>query len=261
MSEATTRARPRPAADLAAAVGFLTLLPTGRWDEDRPPRAVGWYGWVGWLVGAPVAGVTWLLLRFVVPARPMLTLLLGVVIVGSWALITRALHWDGLADTFDGILGGSSPERRLEIMRDSRIGAFGAVALLFTAIVEVVAVAALVEVGALWVLVMAAVIARVAATAAAWTMPAARREGLGLTAMGDPGPYDVTVTVVACLALLVFAPFAPAAFFAVMAVGVTASFGVPRVLARQVGGMTGDLFGATVLLVEMIVLLTGALLT
>ena len=261
MRDTTTRARPRPIADLAAAVGFLTMLPAGRWDEACPPRAVGWYGWVGWLIGAPVAGVAWLLLRFVMPARPMLTLLLGVLIVGVWALLTRALHWDGLADTFDAIWGGSGPQRRLEIMRDSRIGSFGAVAILFTALVEVVAVAALVEVGALWVLVMAAVIARGAASAAAWTMPAARREGLGLTAMGDPGPYDVIVTAAACLVLLVFAPFAPAPFFAVLAMGVTAAFAVPRLLARGVGGMTGDLFGATVLLVEAIVLLTGALLT
>ncbi len=261
MSPDPRHARPRPVADFLAAVRLLTLLPAGVRHEGRSPRVTGWFGWVGWLVGGSAAGGVWLLQRYVLLPRPMITLLLAVAVVGAWALVTRAMHWDGIADTADGLWGGATADRRLDIMRDSRIGAFGAVALVFTAMLEVAAVAALIEVGALWVLVVAAVISRVAASTAAWTLPAARSDGLGHSVTSDPGIYDVAAAGLSCLALLIFAPFAPAPFFAIALVGLTAAFAVPRLLAREVGGMTGDLFGATVVLVEVIVVLTGALLT
>ena len=133
-------------------------------------------------------------------------LLVAALVLAAWALLTRFLHWDGLADAFDGLWGGATRERRLEIMRDSRVGSFGVAAMMMTALVQLAAMALLVERGALWAIVAAPVLARAAASAAAWTLPAARRDGLGLTAMEAPGFYDVTVTAAALLALVALWP-------------------------------------------------------
>ncbi len=263
MSEPVTeKVPPRPLSDFASAVGFLTLLPIGRtWPDGRPPRSVGWYPWVGWVLGGGVGLALWSHERFWGPLHGSLALLAGVGIVVVWGVLTRFLHWDGLADSFDGLWGGQTPERRLEIMRDSRIGSFGAAAMLMVALLQVAAVTALIEKGALWVIVAAPVIARFSAALAAWELPNARKDGLGLTAMGAPGIYDRAVAGVAALALLgfVFAGLPTHTFIWVVGIGFVSGLIVPRLLSKPVGGMTGDLFGATVLLVEVCVLVTGVI--
>jgi adenosylcobinamide-GDP ribazoletransferase len=257
------RQRARPLTDFAAAIGFLTLLPCGRvWPEGRMPRAVGWYGWVGWLLAAAALLPLALVQHYLgVPDMPR-ALLTGVLVVTAWALLTRFLHWDGLADTFDGIWGGSTPERRLEIMRDSRIGAFGVAAIVLTALVQVSSATVLLAQGALWPFLVAPVVARFSASLAAWELPAARRDGLGLTSMGHPGLYERLVTGAAALALVVCISLGATSnmFVLVTGAGVIAGMAAPRLLSKPVGGMTGDIFGATVLLVETAVLLTGAVL-
>jgi adenosylcobinamide-GDP ribazoletransferase len=257
-------APPRPAVDFAAAIGFLTLLPIGRtWPDERRPRSVGWYGWVGWVLGAIVLAPVWLTVRTAGLPDATHALLLGAVAVAAWALLTRFLHWDGLADTFDGIWGGDTVERKLEIMRDSRIGSFGAAAMVMTALLQVIALGAVLAHGMLWPLIAAPVAGRLAASLAAWQLPAARREGLGLTAMEKPERYEWIVSGSAALVLALLLAVAianPLRVLLVLCVAAAAAFLVPRMLARPVGGMTGDLFGATVILVETVVLLIGAVI-
>lgn len=253
----------RPLSDFAAAIGFLTLLPFGRaWPDDRTPRSVGWYGWVGWILGGSAGLGLAALARWGDVGRPGVPLLAAAVVVAAWAVLTRFLHWDGLADTFDGLLGGSDPERRLEIMRDSRIGSFGAGAMMMTALIQVASGAALVANGRIWVFVVAPVVGRFSVSLAAWELPAARLDGLGLTSMGRSGVYDRLVAGAAALGLLLFvvSGVPTHAFLMVAGIGIASGVLVPRMLMRPVGGMTGDLFGATVLLVETIVLVTGAFL-
>ena len=252
--------RPNPVRDLAAAVGFLTVLPFGRvWREGREPRGVGFYPWVGWILGGAAGGALLALTRLAGHPPRTAAALGGALVVAGWALLTRFLHWDGLADSADGVLGGSTPERRLEIMRDSRIGSFGAAAVVMVALVQVSAAGALVARGLWWVLVAAPVIGRAAASAAAWTLPAARREGLGLSVVRRPGTYDLVVWAIgtASVAALFFAgaPVRPLATTCMA--GLAAAVLVPSALARPVGGVTGDVLGASVLLVEIVVLVTG----
>lgn len=252
---------PRPFVDFVTAIGFLTLLPFGRtWPDDRPPRSVGWYPWVGWLLGL-IAVVPFAAHFFF--GRPAFTptraLLFSAGVVGFLAIVTRFLHWDGLADALDGLWGGRTRERRLEIMRDSRIGSFGAAAMLVVGLIQVTALADALAQQRLWVLLAAPVLGRFGASLAAWTLPAARREGLGLTAMERPHFYDVAVAATALIALLgVVSLSDPVRGGVVIVAGLVSTSAVPRLLARPVGGMTGDLFGATVLLVETAVLVVGA---
>jgi adenosylcobinamide-GDP ribazoletransferase len=252
-----------PLRDLAAALGFLTLLPVGRtWPKGAIPRAVGFYPWVGWLLGGAAGGVLWAAMRLSGHAPVGGGLLLGALTIGGWALLTRLLHWDGLADTFDGLWGGATPERRLEIMRDSRIGSFGAAAIVMVAIVQTAAVADIVHAGVVWPVVVAPVFGRAAVSMAAWTMPSPRDDGLGLTAIGRPGAYDLVAWSLATAGIALLAGWAPVTPLTVVCtVGLMGVLLIPRALARPVGGMTGDLFGATVLLVETLVLVTGAVVS
>lgn len=258
--DGAARVRPNPPHDLAAAVGFLTLLPVGRdWPAARRPRSVGYYPWVGWLLGG-LAGGSLLAARALAGQYPRSAALLGgALVIAGWGLLTRLLHWDGLADTADGLWGGHDAQGRLEIMRDSRVGSFGAAAIALTALVQVGAAASVVSQGRWWVLVTAPVIARAGASAAAWTIKAARLEGLGLTTVSRPGAYDVAVWAVATagVASLVLAGAPGAALATTCMAGLAAAILLPAGLSRPVGGVTGDILGASVILVETVVLVVG----
>jgi len=111
-----------------SAVQFLTRLPVPDpgWEEGRLDRAAKWFPLVGALVGL-VSGGTFFLFLFLglkFPLSMLLAILIGI-------LVTGALHEDGLADTADGLGGGQTRERRLAIMKDSSIGTYGALALIF----------------------------------------------------------------------------------------------------------------------------------
>ena len=254
---------------LGAALGFLTVLPVGRdWPEGEPPDAVPWYPAVGWAAGTLGVGVVWGLDALGV-SLVRNSFLVGALVVAVWALFTRFLHWDGLADTADGLLGSFDREARLRIMRDSRVGAFGATAVAATLLLQAGAVASLVSVGAWWPIVVAPVAGRAAVSLAAWMLPAARTEGLGLTVV-TPGASLSARLVSSFAMLLVVVPIAadvmlgPAGWgvwevVAVLVAMDVLALSVPRLLARGVGGMTGDLFGATVVLVETGTLVVAAL--
>lgn len=263
MSERAALDPPRPLADLGSAFALLTVLPTGGIAaRSGSTRAAGWYPWVGWVLAAavvlPLVGAMRLLGHTPVKGA----MLAGALVVAAWAALTRLLHWDGLADTFDGLLGGHTRERRLEIMRDSAIGAFGAAAIAIVAIVQVAAIADFASEGRWWPLVVAPVLGRLSAALGAWMLPAARADGLGAGAVARPGVYGVLVATVPVVALVALTlAHVPVTALAVTAgVGVAAAFVVPRVLARGVGGITGDLLGASILLVETLLLVVGAIL-
>ncbi len=259
MSDA--RRRPSPLRDAGAALSLLTLLPVDvSWSEGGRPRPVGYFPWVGWLLGIAGALVAFGPGRLAAPSGvgPYLA---GTATVLGWAVVTRGLHWDGLADTVDGAWGAHDRERRLEIMSDSHIGAFGMTAIVLFALLQTAAVAACVARGAYWVVIVTPVLARAAASGACWVLPAAKPDGLGYGVVGRPGPYDSIVwasALAACAPLGVFAQ-TRGAFMLVLAVGLLGGIVVAWRLSRTVGGLTGDLLGATVLVTEALVLVVGAM--
>lgn len=225
-----------------AAVAFLTRVPIrGSFTAEDVGRGGVFFPLVGAGIGLVQLGL-WKL------ASPRVsTLLVAVLIVSLGAWITRGLHLDGLADFADGLGGGGTNEEALGIMKDSRIGSFGAIALVLVLGAKVAAIDALAEP---WMLVLAPALSRWTAVALGFAVPYARRDVPSPTRHG--GRLELagaTLTAGAIAALLGGA----------LAVGsvVVVSFVVAVIAKRRIGGVTGDVLGANVELAETAALVTA----
>src|ERR687888_1161602 len=230
---------------MRSALSFLTILPLGgQTPEGRLGRV--WFPAVGALLGLLAGGVFWS--RGRVLGAPVA----AVGAVAALAVLTGGLHLDGLADAADGLVGGSSPERRLEIMRDSRVGVFGAVSLVLLLLAEVAALARLDGVRAVVALVVAGALSRWTLLLVVGLLPYVRASGLGVAAAGGRRVLDLVLgSVPAALVLLLdWRRGALAAGLALLAAGMVA-----LVARRRVGGATGDVYGAATELAELAALL------
>jgi adenosylcobinamide-GDP ribazoletransferase len=111
--------------NLISALQFITILPLGKGKSFDPPKMVPYFPLVGILLGLLMAGFDAIIIRF---WAPPVVALLDIILL---AVLTGAFHIDGLGDTADGLLGPRSRDKALEIMKDSRIGTMGLVAILF----------------------------------------------------------------------------------------------------------------------------------
>jgi adenosylcobinamide-GDP ribazoletransferase len=234
-------------ADLRAAFGLLTRLPVG--SCSTPPdlaRCV----WAFPLVGLVVNGI----------AAAVCTAGLPPLLGGAWALavtmlLTGALHEDGLADTADGLGGGRNPARKMEIMRDSRIGSYGALALSMSLLIRFSAIAVIAHPES--ALVTAGVLGRGAMIVPLMLLPPARPDGMGAI-VGHPPMIAAALGLAlsAAVAWLVLGGRpAIAAVMAAAGVGLV----VTGLVWRQIGGYTGDTLGAVEVLTECVVLSVGTL--
>lgn len=239
-----------PLRGLRAALAWLTVIPVSA-DEAADP--VPWFPWVAVVPGA--AGVvSAAVVAALVPGDPG-ALLAGVAVVASWAALTGMMHLDGLADAADALVGSKPREERLRIMRDSRIGSFGAGALTLTLMACAASSAVLVSAGRYGAILLAPVMARWSAAVALSTIPAARPDGLAarLASTRPATSYLLATLPVALVAGLARPSALP------VAAGLVAAVALPRLLSRQVGGLTGDVVGASIVLVETAVLIAAAL--
>ncbi|MCK0209801.1 adenosylcobinamide-GDP ribazoletransferase [Starkeya koreensis] len=242
--------------DVPAALRFLSRLPVrlpseptedGPPDLDRLGPALPLAGAVLGLIGAlALAAGHWLGLGGFLAA----TLAVGVLVA-----ITGALHEDGLADVADA-LGGWSVERRLEIMKDSRVGSYGVCALILAFALRLGALAGLLAGGlpaAGAGLVAAVAVSRLAGLFMLAALPFARPDGLARSA-GVPGATSrrtALIVGVALAALLVVPTLGALPLVGALALGAGAYLGVVRLARAQFGGQTGDVAGAATLLVEI----------
>jgi adenosylcobinamide-GDP ribazoletransferase len=240
--------------DLLGAVRFLTRVPVPRTQasEDSLPRTLVWFPLVGLLVGGSAALVAKALGEHL--ARPVVAL--GV--VTYLVLLTGGLHEDALADAADGFGGGWTRERILLILRDSRIGSYGALALALSLGARVLLLATMPPERVVGSLVAAAVLSRWTALPLAAWLPAARVENDGQGARIS-GKIPWTMVVVGTMMALVLAAFAlhGRAVAAVLAVSVVTG-ATGYFYRRKIGGVTGDCFGATIQLAEIAVYVCGA---
>jgi adenosylcobinamide-GDP ribazoletransferase len=206
---------------------------------------------IGALIGLLGAAAYWIAVRLNLP--PLLGATLAVT---ATLAATGCLHEDGLADTFDGFGGGRSRERKLEIMRDSRIGTYGACALALSLMLRIGALASLADPGAVALALIAAHAgARATLPLFLALVPPARPDGLGADA-GRPSPASVAVAALLGIVLLL-ASLGGAGSLVALA-GLLLMLGVMRALClRQIGGQTGDTAGALEQIGEIVVLLTA----
>jgi adenosylcobinamide-GDP ribazoletransferase len=175
----------------------------------------------------------------------------AVLLLAANALATGGLHLDGLMDTADGVFGGRTVERRLEIMRDSRIGAFGALAGGLTLLGQYACLSELTGVARLTALVVALSLGRWTMAAAIGAFPSARATGLGATFHQAGGRWPLALATGIALAAAAAAGLVGLCGFGA-AVLVTLLGG--RFLTGRLGGLTGDTYGALAMIAETFVL-------
>ncbi len=242
------------AADLHLAGVFLTRLPLGSlMRAGTPARAVRAYPVVGAAVGAAGGGTLLAAAALGLPAPAAAGLAVGVTI-----LVTGALHEDGLADVADAC-GPADRDQRLAVMRDSRVGTFGVLALVLSVLLRVAALAGPAPLVAAAGLAGAAGAARAGPAVLLHAMPPARGDGLA-AGVGRPDRETLGWAVgLGALALVLPAVAAGPTAAAAMALAVAAATAGAGFLAhRLVGGLTGDTLGAGIQAAEITALLALA---
>ncbi len=234
-----------PWRDIMLVVTFLTRLPVPITDHAiRPLASAAWAFPIAGIVTGGVGGAVFY------GAVLLGTPLLVAVVLGLAAsvLLSGGLHEDGLADVADGFGGGATREKKLEIMHDSRIGAYGVLAVIFSAGLRVAAYAAIADQAGMQVVFAAflgvGILSRGLLPAVMMALPIARTDGLSKSA-GRPGVAGVSISLTLGLIGVVLpfhARYEPVAL-AVVGAGV-AVFVLCLIAKRQIGGQTGDVIGA-----------------
>jgi adenosylcobinamide-GDP ribazoletransferase len=243
--------------DMLTAVQFLTRLrvPSGPYEQDSLARAVKFFPIVGLLIGSGSLLVYWLL----APHLPLMVVALLVVVY--LVAVTGCFHEDGLADSVDGFGGGWEREKVLAIMRDSRIGTYGASALALSLLARVLLIASLPRNEVASYLLVAPVLSRWTTLPLSFFLPPARErsedqidgQGARIARLTTRGTLIVgsLFTLVIAFALLRIRAFAPI----LVSAGVTLATAL--YYNHRIGGVTGDCFGATNQLTEIAVYLCG----
>jgi len=262
-TQATPPAWPGWLIATATCIRFYSRLPVPALPGENPhalpdfrlvPRALPFAALV---IAAPATLIA--LLAGLAGVNALLTAALAVT---ALVVTTGALHEDGLADSADGLFGGHTPERRLEIMKDSRVGTFGALALGLSLLLRVSALAAILQGAGAWAAAAAVLVAapwsRVEGIRILATTPPTRRDGASAS-VGQPerSVLPVAYGLSGALALLLAAtgalPFA--GIMLGLALSLLAAFWLSRIAIRLIGGQTGDILGAAQQLGEIAIYL------
>lgn len=233
-------------AEARLALMLLSRLPAGRLPDPAPRFADA--AWAFPLAGLAVGAMAALVLTLALAAGLPATVAAGLALTTQIAL-TGGLHEDGLADLCDGLWGGHDRARRLEIMRDSRIGSYGALGVVLSVGLRWAALAAIPDPAT--ALIVAAMASRTAPVALmAWLEPA-RSDGLGHAAAQVGGLRVAVAFILGLVPLVLFAQGFAAAVLAALAVT-----GLALAAKARIGGQTGDVLGAAQQIAEIAVLLT-----
>lgn len=252
-----------------SAAGFLSRLPVFKLiaalklDNAGPDfgKMSRYFAPAGLIVALP-AGLLAILLSHTV----MTPFLIATLAIAALTATTGALHEDGLGDVADGLGGGATRERKLEIMRDSRIGTYGAVTLVLSLLIRIGAVTALLDVDSGLPFFLAFLgIAAASRGAMVWLwayLPPARAESGLSRSHGMPSREDArfAVALAAMIGLFGLLPLlGPARSIFVLVCGAFATVAWAGISKRQIGGHTGDVLGATQQICEVALLLACAI--
>ena len=229
---------------------YLTIVPIPGVAPslEGPGRAAAWFPVVGLAIGALLVVVDHVTALYFAP------LLAALLTVTVWKLVTGGLHLDGVADCLDGLVG-KDPVQRLAIMRDSRIGAFGAVGLILFLLLEVAAVSGI-DAGIRWrALLVAPVVGRAMSPLMARMFPAAA-SGHGARFRAEIGVAGPAVAM--AIAFVVAIGVLGAVGVLALVIGVALTTAIGAFMTRRLDGVSGDVHGAVVEFTELFVLLVVA---
>jgi adenosylcobinamide-GDP ribazoletransferase len=244
-------ARVSPWLAFAAALQFLTISPPlvrRPFKDAELVASVAFFPLVGLLLGGLLAafsaGLRWLL-----PVE-----VAAILVLSAWVVLTGGLHIDGFLDSCDALFGGRTPEERLKILRDERVGAFAVAGGILLLMLKVAALARLEDPGS--ALLVACVLGRWLICLAILLFPYGRAQGLGRTMKDHAGRRQgLPATLIAVLAIGVIAPiWGSLATIAALLVAAWAA----RFTLRRLPGLTGDSYGAICELGEAVVLVVWA---
>jgi adenosylcobinamide-GDP ribazoletransferase len=227
--------------DLLSAFALLSRVPV---PDHKGSGAASAWAWP--VVGAALGALTALIAQ--------LALWLGfthgitaVLVLGLGAVLTGGLHEDGLSDTADGLFGGWTRERRLEIMKDSRVGSYGVLALVLVTLARWSALTSVLATGSPWVLVAVGALSRAPMAVIMAALPNARGTGLS-HATGRPTPQGALIGAALSVACAIL--FAGWAALTMLGAVIVISALLARSATRRIGGQTGDILGAAQQLAE-----------
>jgi adenosylcobinamide-GDP ribazoletransferase len=246
----------RPFAEFLVSLQFLTRLPIPFARTIDPPRLAQSMRFFA-VAGAFVGGLSGLML-VVLQMIHLPTLIAAAFTCMFGALMTGGLHEDGLADTADGFFGGKSREHRLEIMRDSRIGSYGAMALGLGLIARAGAYESLCALSPFQIVLITAAVggfSRAMMVDMMWATRPARKDGLSVLA-GRPGRNTALFAIVCGSALTIYAGLSlriESGFIALLVAIITTGI-LRRMAMRLIGGQTGDVCGAVQVVAEIMML-------
>lgn len=238
----------RPLVCLAAAMQFLTIVPPlirRPFRDEEMGGAVAWFSTVGLAIGAVLFFADdWLLRLF----PPVLT---AALVLATWVVLTGAIHLDGFLDTCDGLFGGRTPEDRLRIMRDHRVGAYAVIGGVLFLLVKFLAIFEAPLRGS--ALLLAPVLGRLAIALAVVAFPYARESGLGRSMKDHATWVHVSFASLVTLgaAWWLAGPLGLVAFAGVVGFALLAG----ALVCRRLPGLTGDIYGAIGEIAEVLTLL------
>jgi adenosylcobinamide-GDP ribazoletransferase len=225
----------------------MTILPVklpDDWSAGDSGRASVWYSLVGLVIGT----LTWLVWKVAIVAFP--PFVAGMVTLVVWVLLTGGLHLDGLADCCDGLLASASVERRLEIMKDPHVGAFGVIGLILVLFLKATTLTSLTQATSLGILL--------AVSLARWCILP-----VGLLSVARPSGMAADFALGFQRSFIIWGAIIPVAIAVLIGIrgvlsaltGVGAAALVLWLAKSRIGGVTGDVFGMVVEVVETVVLL------
>ena len=237
------------------ALSTLSVVPL--WTDSIDGRAtMPWFPVVGLVLGV----VVWAVgqgVDHVAGKEGQWITALSVVLAG--VVLTGGLHMDGLSDTFDGLFGGNTKERRLSIMKDPHAGTFGIVAIVMLLATKLVGAAYLAKAGGLWWVVPSYITSRVSMVLLASTLRYARTEGGTGRAFVDGVTIRCGALALGLSVVLLYLVGAMGAMVLLLA-GIVVTACVGMVAHRRIGGVTGDVLGATSEMVEATTMVVAAIL-
>ena len=238
------------------AVSFLTILPTRSIDDYQPGdmgRAAVFFPWVGLLLSILVIAAN-TVLRLFLPLS-----LTTVITVALWSILTGFLHLDGLADCADALPLAVSKERRLEILKDSRVGSFALISLILFFLTKTIALYTLQD-ESFWqlafIITSGMVLARWMMVLLSATQPNARPGGMGDDFQLGLGQYSIVISSILPVILCVIGIFLfGAPIIALFILLPCLTLLIAQAARRRLGGITGDVIGMTVELSELFALI------